>query len=705
MGEASEDVGVAPQRDPGVAASSEDRDNRSSHHRRDIQGLRALAVLFVVAFHADLPIPGGFVGVDVFFVISGFVIAAMLQRELDGGGGVDFVRFYTRRFRRLLPALAVTFTVVALVSLVLLSPLGPLQATARTGIAASLFSANLQLNAVRGHGYFDLASEANALLHTWSLSVEEQFYLVFPALLFVLWRIVPRQRGWTRAVRFVLLAVAMLLSFAMCVALTYRPSTRLHSTFAFYASPTRAWEFGVGVLLAVAIREVRRVPTVVGESLMVVGAATVLWAALAFDGQTTFPGIAALVPVAGTAMLIAGGTVSTGGLVRLLSARPVVWVGDVSYGWYLWHWPLIVMAAAWLPGRAAATTVAALVALVPTAASFRWVERPIRLDDRIVGRRVAALVLACTIVPVVAWITVGAIAGAERRSGAIAAFAEQVRPHADRERGCDNRTPLGERDLPECTWSVEGAKGEAVLVGDSNAGHFTEPVVAAGNALGWDVTVATSHGCPFLDLFRRTSLDPTFDTQPCHDQVQQTVAELVDRRPAVVVIAMSSVEYIEPSSEHLRSPDEPSEASTPAAKAALWERGLVQVLEPLEQAGIPVLVVHPVPQFAEVLGDGWSAETCPAGQIWLGMQCGIERSRADVDRERARAVAAEERAVAEVGGATATLDLADDLCPEGRCSTDRGGVQIYRDATHLSVPGAAGLTDRFERALAELTRG
>src|ERR1035437_3646638 len=156
-----------------------DKTGSRENHRLDVQGLRAIAVLLVVAFHAGLPVPGGFVGVDVFFVISGFVIAGLLLRELDTTGGVDLGRFYTRRIRRLFPALALLVAVVALVSLVLASPFGSSPLTAKTGLGAVLFTANFAIYLTTG-GYFDAPAGTNALLHTWSLSVEEQFYVVFP---------------------------------------------------------------------------------------------------------------------------------------------------------------------------------------------------------------------------------------------------------------------------------------------------------------------------------------------------------------------------------------------------------------------------------------------------------------------------------------------------------------------------------------------
>ena len=222
----------------------------SANHRADIQGLRALAVLLVVAFHAGLKLRGGFVGVDVFFVISGFVITAMILRELEEGGTLRLRRFYARRASRLLPALATVLIVIGLASFFFLSPLEGQRAASRTGIASSLFSANAVLYKAPA-GYFSLSSESNPLLHMWSLAVEEQFYFVFPGLLLVLWkvssRIAPRRSA--RTVSGILLLVGTLIGFAFSLW-----ATGANERFAFYASPARAWEFSVGAVLAIFAR-------------------------------------------------------------------------------------------------------------------------------------------------------------------------------------------------------------------------------------------------------------------------------------------------------------------------------------------------------------------------------------------------------------------------------------------------------------------
>jgi peptidoglycan/LPS O-acetylase OafA/YrhL len=307
--------------------------------RADIQGLRALAVLLVVAFHAGLPVPGGFMGVDVFFAISGFVITSMLLAELESGDGIDFPRFYIRRARRLLPALAFMLSVVLALG-ALLSPAVTQHMTALTGMAASVFAANAYLLNL-GTGYFDANTALNPLLHTWTLAVEEQFYIVFPALLLLGWLLGRRRGGANRRIgSFLLVGAVSMGSLVLFLELSAGWTSlgpAAPERFAFYSSLTRGWEFGAGALLALSTPWLARLSPLVARCL---GAAGVLAIALAaFSGRGVWiPGTAAFLPVLGTCSLIAAG--SAPGLVSsALSARPVVWVGDLSYSWYLWHWP------------------------------------------------------------------------------------------------------------------------------------------------------------------------------------------------------------------------------------------------------------------------------------------------------------------------------------------------------------------------------
>lgn len=576
------------------------------HTRRaDIQGLRALAVILVVAFHAGLPLSGGYVGVDVFFVISGFVITGMLSAERDQAGTISLRTFYSRRIRRILPALAVTVTVVAVLAVFLLSPMGPQQQTANTGAAASVFVANFQLYA-NPAGYFDSIEVRNALLHTWSLSVEEQFYLVFPALLSGAWLTATRFRSRRQArgiVSAVLCAAGLLslfLSLKMSGSQVAAGSTSA-ARFAFYSSPTRAWEFLAGALVALAVPALERISRPTAMAASTLGLVAIILSAVRFDAATPFPGTAALLPVLGTCLVIVGGTASTRGVTALLGVGPAVRIGDLSYSWYLWHWPFIVFAAAvWPLSGTPVAVIAVGLSLVPATLSYAFVERRFRFRVDLTGRRVVPLAALCVGVPLVLCL---ALVPASRlvQSDDTRALVASHEPHADVRRGCDSLDPVSTRQ-GTCTWPVADPLGTVYLVGDSNAGQFTEPAAAAANGLGYDFVAAASSGCGFVDLL---TIDAGVESEACRDHVVGTRTWLASAHPSAVIIADSTPGVIGTDARTFKNPYTGEIAETREQKLAMYQRALTSELQQLEEAGIQAILVHTIPQFPR-----WNPVVC-----------------------------------------------------------------------------------------------
>jgi peptidoglycan/LPS O-acetylase OafA/YrhL len=304
--------------------------------RPDIEGLRGLAVLLVVLFHAGLGLPGGFVGVDVFFVISGFLITGLLLRERVQTGRIDFLGFYARRVRRLLPAALVVLLVVMPLAFVLYAPLDRGQVLG-DGAAAALSIGNIRFALAAGDYFANLATPS-PFLHFWSLGVEEQFYLVWPALLVVaaaMWRRRPRHGAWLALFN---VFVASLVAGMML--------TISAPNWAFYSLPTRAFELALGGLLAVAAPAVARLPRRLLAAGGWLGALAVVGSAFAFDSSLAFPGALALVPTLGAAALIGAGLAGVGRLTptSVLSVGPLRFLGRISYSLYLWHWPIFVLA-------------------------------------------------------------------------------------------------------------------------------------------------------------------------------------------------------------------------------------------------------------------------------------------------------------------------------------------------------------------------
>ncbi|HET7568426.1 MAG TPA: acyltransferase family protein [Gaiellaceae bacterium] len=653
------------------------------HERRpDIQGLRAVAVLLVVLFHAGEHVPGGFTGVDVFFVISGFVITGTLVAELWRTGAIRLPAFYGRRVRRLLPALALMVAAVSLAA-ILLGPVASQPQASLTGIWASVWGANVYLLQLP-HGYFDIGSDLNPFLHTWTLAVEEQFYIVFPALLLVAWRL-----GRGRSAAVAVMGAATAGSFALALALSHG-----HGTLDFYSSPTRGWEFGAGALLALLPALPRRTPRLLTELLAAGGLGAILYGARTLQQNGHFPDASALVPVLGAVAVIAAGSRSETLVGRALALRPATWLGDLSYSWYLWHWPLIVFARALWPHAGAAVPLAAALSLAPAVASFSLVENPIRYGPRFRGRRV--LVLAGVSIAV----SIGfaaALYGGHRAVLATSAGSrwramerQPLEPH----RACESGAPAFDPAHPECRWPAAGSHGSAVLVGDSNAAHFTLPFVRAANRAGLDAVVATYPSCPFLDLRETGNVAPTAS---CLHYVEGSLAAILARRPNLVVVAMRTDGDVGDARIGMAPVAGGGYAYDPAAKARLVRQSLRSLARRLAAAGIPLLLVHPIPRLAAFDPSG-----CAAIRVLLG-DCGASVTRAEADAARAPTLRLETGALRGVALAR-TLDPIGELCTPARCSSRRDGVDLYLDQDHLSRAGALRLTPLFVRAIRAAAR-
>jgi len=662
-------------------------DGQLSRRRWDIQGLRAVAILLVVLYHGGFHVRGGFSGVDVFFVISGFVITGTLLRELESTGTLSLRAFYARRVRRLLPALALMLAVVTLVG-ILLTPIAGMRITSLTGVFASIFGANVYLSGL-GAGYFDVSTSLDSLLHTWTLGVEEQFYLVFPGVLLVSWVTARRLRVGSRAASVLAIATVAVASGVLAVLLSRGRVGGGHGVqYAFYLSPPRAWEFGAGALLALCVPLVRRLPTPGAWVLGLAGTAAIVAGAAELTSTDASPLRMATFPVFGACALLAAGTTAASGPSRVLAVQPLPWIGDLSYSWYLWHWPAIVYAKALWPHSSAAAPIAAALSLLPSWASFRFVENPIRARRDAIGRTAAALAGACVGIGVVASTIMLGAHGLLQHTSSVKSWNRSQIEHLDETRGCDSPVPLDRRHGFDCTWRVAHAKGSVVLVGDSNAGHFSEPVVTAANSLGYDATLVTLGGCPFIELV----VEPLGGTDACFHWYLATSAALVRIRPNLVIIASRSDQYAY--EDGVGTPGHPLSRSTPT-RLALWKEGLTATLRTFAAADIPTIVVEPVPSLPAPQGD------CAVVRI-LTASCAGSEPRTQVDAELGPIVRVERRSVASASHSI-SVDFENALC-SSRCSAMRGHLTLYRNALHLSVDGAKTLTPEFRGVIARMAR-
>lgn len=657
-----------------------------SARRPDIQGLRAIAVLLVVAYHAGLPVPGGFIGVDVFFVISGFVITGMLQREWVRHGRIDFRNFYLRRFRRLTPALAVMVSFTTLAAAFILSPLGPQQTAAQTAVGALLLSANFVIANTTG-GYFDAPAETNPLLHTWSLSVEEQFYLLFPALIAFGWAMARRRRGLAALPQLLVMCLAAL-SFSLVVA-DGTVSGLPEFMFGFYSPFSRVWEFAVGCTLALwGVRD-RRPRLRGGASIF--GLLLLGVAAWTIDASTPFPSTWTLLPVVGTALLLVGGGDTTHRISRLLSAPAMVRVGDWSYSIYLWHWPLIVFAGLLWPSATGVSIAAAVVSIVPALASYRWVEEPIRNLRRTSAAVLARLIIGTIGLPLLLAGSTHALASIVWKPAIPSKSIDAMRLHAGYVQGCHFEPQDGNRDPKPCRWNG-GTRGKPVyLLGDSNAAHYVEGLIDSTKQLGRPLIAATSSGCPLLQFEIRGPGRGTY-ARACEARVVRVLRWMQQQPAGTVIISDSDEWWLSPDDRVVL--DDGTVLASRASKVRAMGTALTRTVRLLQSAGHEVRLIQTIPHFDPI--TEWNPARCTLAAALRG--CAHEFALA----ERLRETADVRSEIERVGTRTGAIvhDFSAEICPDGKCRSWDGTMPIYRDPKHITVAMSHALAGVFTRILA-----
>ena len=674
--------------------------------RPEVQALRAVAVLLVVGFHLwPLRLPGGYVGVDVFFVISGFLITSHLLREVERDGHVSFGKFWARRARRLLPA-AYTVLAAATVATYVWLPRVAWQQSFREIIASSLYVQNWRL-AADAVDYLAADNAPSPVQHYWTLSVEEQFYLVWPVLIALTVAVAARARWNRRVAVTAALATVTAASFAFSLWLT---ST--NPSAAYFVTPTRAWQFGAGALLG--LHATRRGAAASGSGgrdvlrclLSWAGGAALLWCAFAFSGSTPFPGTAALVPVLGALAVIAAGAPS-GRLspVPLMSLRPVQYVGDVSYSVYLWHWPPIVLLPSVLGHDLRTTDKVVILAgtFVLAALTKRFVEDPVRLGTRfgIQRRSVTFALTALVATALVASSTLGSSA-ATRATQQGSAYAEKLLRDPPRCFGAasmDPREPCHNPALDSMLVPRPEAQAEP-----ANPECFPEPAEDVLKACNFGrvgdrtipriVLVGDSHARALLpalkDLAARGAISVTtvlksscaWSTRPL---AQQDALRIRTCQHWRADLAGWLARHVTRSDVVLTSAYAKFLTGTPEQRA----EGLSQAWSTVTRRGIPVVAVRDSPRFAR------DPNLCLArlDQV-TPTSCSRPRSRAFPAYDAITPAAKRTPGVHLV-------DLTPFYCTRQRCLAIIGGVNAYLDPSHLSQVFSRTLAPYLWRALRE----
>jgi peptidoglycan/LPS O-acetylase OafA/YrhL len=660
--------------------------------RPDIEGLRAVAIVAVLLAHAGVGLAeGGFAGVDVFFVISGFLITQVLVRELERTGAISLTRFFAGRVKRLMPQVLAVIAAVVVASSLLLSPMRA-DAVSADVMAAGVYAMNWRLSA-SAVDYFAAGDADRPLDHFWSLAVEEQFYLAWPLLLLAIALIVRRRDRTLHAPLSVVLVAIASASFAFAVHLTAVAPEQ-----AYFSAPARAWELALGGLLALVLLR-RRLGRAAALAAGWAGMSAIAAATLLFDAGTAMPGAPALLPVLGAAALLAAGTSAVPALpTRALGTRPSRFVGRISYAWYVWHWPVLVFAAAGGPLTTAEGLAVTMGSLVPALATHRWIEEPLRRSKAHL-RRPRAILVAAIAGPAVAVASGVALsaslasppvlpasevegAGQLARTGTIQESASALRPtpvdaSADRgkpyEDGC--LVPERARTSPRCVYGARHSSTTAVLYGDSHAMQLFPALERVAKRRGWRLVNLTKAGCPpnivavVSPLSRRRYPE-------CDAWRGYALRRIREERPALVLAAGSAHHQVFDGSRRLAGD------AAVRALAAGWRPALRDL-----RAAASSVVVTTDPPRAPIDVPG-----CVSDHLRELRRCAFARGPAT---ERARAVAEAARAVSGV----TVLDPTDMLCLPDLCPSVIGEVLVYRNSGHLTASFVATLGPWLGRRL------
>lgn len=663
--------------------------------RPDIEGLRAFAVLAVVAYHADLGVRGGFVGVDVFFVISGFLITRQLLASVGTRGIRALPDFYNRRIKRLLPASAAVVIVTVLAARIW-APALQVRSTAIDGMFTSFYGLNYRL-AIEGTQYLHQNDAVSPLQHFWSLAVEEQFYVIWPILIILASWIGRRHR---RGLLCILLSALAIVSFYYSVTVT-----RQLDSWAYFSLHTRAWELALGGLVALGADRLARMPRTLAEILGGVALLAVISSAFLYSDSTPYPGSAAALPVVGAALLIAAGCGPRRRVERILGEPGLQCVGRVSYAWYLWHWPMLIITPMivghpldW-PARLCVVWLSLLVAI----GSYFAIENPLRHRGKRTWHGFAtgfalsgAVILAATLVVTNLPSFVGSgravtVVQADAASTGVLHQMDQVLAAGVRTtKAPSNLTPRPDKaakDLPAadgtnchaefttikqgpCVYGDPAGTHTAVLVGDSHADVWLGAFASAGRAEHWKIIDWTKSSCPAakITVFNQ-SLNRTYTE--CDTWRQQVISRIATLKPNLVFLS---------DSENVVGADVSPQTWSSATLATM------NAIKNSSGAKVELLQDVPVPAY--------DMPGCVAQHLSDVGACTFPVKKAYSFPSRHQELAKD--------AAAAGFPVVDPLrwiCTADTCPAVVGNMLVYRDDTHLTATFSTWLAPRVSPLL------
>ncbi|HVJ06777.1 MAG TPA: acyltransferase family protein [Acidisarcina sp.] len=637
-------------------------ENKKSAFRPDIEGLRAVAVLLVIAYHAKvLACKGGFIGVDVFFVLSGYLITGLLIDEVVRSRTIHLVQFYARRIRRLLPASVVMLAATMLAVCFILPPFEQ-WILSRSALATFAYLSNVYFVHL-SNDYFAGDTAGNPLLHTWSLAVEEQFYFAWPILILLAFRLRP-----SRKVACVVMAVIGVLSFAASVWLsqTNRP-------LAFFLMPLRAWEFAIGGLASqIPMERIRSRPQLM-RVLGWGGLAMVLFSGFVLS-PVGFPGTKVLLPVLGsTAILIAGLGGGRASVSSVLGTSPLQYLGQRSYVLYLWHWPLLALVAVLAqPFSLRLRLLCVLVSLILAELTHRLIENPIRFNTYL-QRHAQLCIGAAVMIMLIGVGTTSVWRSWAKQSPSYAKYEKVISDiPEDAMTGC--LIGYGESAPHECDFGSSHPSKTVVLFGDSHIEQWMPAFQEIANQKKWRVILMVKSSCPALAISVSIQ-QASVEDRTCRTWRELAIARIQKLHPTAVILSNAS---------NYKEVGRPDVAQSPKE----WSAGARQTFTSLRAVEFPLVFLRdtPLPGYdvAQCLlrADWNSVQQCPALLRSTALQDDVYR--------------------AQVSGAqgipnVAFVDLSNQICGDVYCDIMQGQSILYRDSNHMTASFLRGLsTDLYK---------
>lgn len=659
-------------------------------YRPDIDGLRAIAVTTVVAYHTGISwVSGGYLGVDIFFVISGYLITGLLLADIRAFDRVLIIDFYARRFRRILPTLVLVALATVFASALLLSAaLGEVQRVSGSAIAALLFSANLYFLHLSAN-YFSVRADYQPLLHTWSLSVEEQFYLIWPTLLAVTHAVTRRSRSPIFWLNLVLIAVVLASLASAIILISWRED------WAFYFPAARAWELGAGGLLATAPASLHSVPRRWGLAASILGLGLIVAGVAIISPDSVNPLVLIAVVVIGTVLIIFGNTVHTTGPVgRLLSSHPMVAIGLASYAWYLWHWPALSIVRILTVGEdnLGRDCIISLSTLALSFLTLHWYERPMRYHTARYASAGHVVLTGCGATVLVAAIALGVHTWSHHVLPSPAERALQLAQN-DVDRDACLLSLGGAQTTSPTACLIKGNQPRLLLWGNSIADRLYPALLDWTSQDGGMIGVEnlTKQGCPplaevmptepLVGLWKSYRGCRVFD-----DWVLGTRARLAGKsgRSGILIASKwwtrASDLDMRPLGRTERKHSFDVNARTTAASLAALERGLRSALRSLTDQGLRVVIVLQTP----ILISSWGHKFIDAPE------CLFRRSDSDCamslafHHQHAGGVNNVITRVASEFPLVRVFDPTPILCPNDTCPARVNGIIAYTDYMHIS---------------------